>query len=165
MNSLLSITFLTLILVRIDIRQEEDTCWRTYSRRLPSGFAKQGYSSSWPNCGSKCSCCNELYEPSSRGHRRQGFVSRLNIIYTLWAFNVQPFFNSIYCGGDCYQPFAGFGDLVESSYVLFPSIYLFSWYIPTNMGHIINFHYGAPEVFKVIQLWISLLNPKVSGDG
>ncbi|PPQ75774.1 hypothetical protein CVT26_000891 [Gymnopilus dilepis] len=71
----------------------------------------------------------------------------------------------IYCGGDCYQPFAGFGDLVESSYVLFPSIYLFSWYIPTNMGHIINFHYGAPEVFKVIQLWISLLNPKVSGDG
>ena len=91
MNSLLSITFLTLILVRIDIRQEEDTCWRTYSRRLPSGFAKQGYSSSWPNCGSKCSCGNELYEPSSRGHRRQGFVSRFNTIYTVQAFNVQPF--------------------------------------------------------------------------
>ncbi|KAF8901343.1 hypothetical protein CPB84DRAFT_1962051 [Gymnopilus junonius] len=85
--------------------------------------------------------------------------ARVATNYTNSVFVVTGAEDFIYCGGNCYQSFAGFNDLVLSSDVLFPNAWLFSWAIPANTGHVVNFHYGAPQIFKMIQLWISDLTP------
>ncbi|PPQ76378.1 hypothetical protein CVT26_015386 [Gymnopilus dilepis] len=61
----------------------------------------------------------------------------------------------IFCGADCYQKSAGFDNLVQASGALFPNSRHFSYNIPANVGHGVNLHLGAPEVFKTIQTWIS----------
>ncbi|KAF8901328.1 Alpha/Beta hydrolase protein [Gymnopilus junonius] len=63
----------------------------------------------------------------------------------------------IFCGGDCYQPFAGFDNLVLSAKVLFPNVAKFNYSIPANTGHAANLHFGSQNVFKTIQAWISEL--------
>ena len=68
------------------------------------------------------------------------------------------FLDSIFCGGDCYQSFAGFDNLVEAAQVLFPSTSRFNFSIPANTGHAINLHHAAQDVYKTIQSWISELN-------
>ncbi|PPR03475.1 hypothetical protein CVT26_007881 [Gymnopilus dilepis] len=64
----------------------------------------------------------------------------------------------IFCGGDCYQSFAGFDNLVEAAQILFPSTSRFNFSIPANTGHAINLHHAAKDVYKTIQSWISELN-------
>ncbi|KAF8970842.1 Alpha/Beta hydrolase protein [Flammula alnicola] len=60
----------------------------------------------------------------------------------------------IFCGGNCYQSINGSTNLIEPSKDLFPAVQNFEYFIPANVGHGINLHYGAPEVFSKIQAWI-----------
>jgi hypothetical protein len=45
-------------------------------------------------------------------------------------------------------------NLIELSKKLFPAMSDFSIYIPAEMGHGINAHYSAAEVYRTMQAWI-----------
>ncbi|KAF8955634.1 hypothetical protein BDZ97DRAFT_1856429 [Flammula alnicola] len=75
--------------------------------------------------------------------------------YTNPVFVVTGEHDFIFCGGNCYQSMNGSANLIEPTKVLFPAVQTFDFFIPANVGHGINLHFGAPEVFAKIQSWIA----------
>ncbi|KAF8970841.1 hypothetical protein BDZ97DRAFT_1914317 [Flammula alnicola] len=76
--------------------------------------------------------------------------------YTNPVFVVMGEHDLHFCGGNCYQlPLNGFANFVEASNDFFPAIQKFDFFIPTNIAHGINLHFGAPDVFLEIQSWIA----------
>ncbi|KDR72821.1 hypothetical protein GALMADRAFT_734987 [Galerina marginata CBS 339.88] len=77
--------------------------------------------------------------------------------YTNPVFVVTGDKDFIFCGGNCYQPFAGAPNLVAASQVLFPAVQKFDYFIPANTGHGSNLHFGVQEIYAKIQSWIAEL--------